>query len=379
MFKIDNNMRRHAKNERVAEVARKSIETLAATHQALNMSAVHADHHKCLLFIPLKTGRRCTCSSTASLLDENGNMSDFGIKAILDSTPINKLIGMSSTDVEVFEYDGGASDSTDELYDDDFMLNGQPVHDQIDTEKSPGVGSTACNICQGLPFVGGYSVHNGLRLVLDVTAPHTGNRFDTNSASPYFYSLSANGYVEFPVLIPAGMIRVDAFRLWNNFTIMKSYRILLDGVEVTQDTILAHPNLGKPQVLRVVALDKLDFTHFELQVGGTELTPVDLSRYTNTTQNTMYRQLGDFTAVIWPTFIGDLKGAIVEETVEGLKFRISEFNRNSDHVGNQLFNECTMRVVQPYELASYLPTFNKYSHKAAQRLTHRNQHQNILL
>lgn len=358
-----NTQRRKAKNEKGSEVARQSIENLARQHQAHNMSALRADGHPCLLYIPLVTGRTCTCSQHKQILDEQGNM---------DAEQMDSILG---PDVDIYEYNSGAStpDSKNIVLDsEDFLdeTDGSPPNLPIERERMAGAQLTSCNVCQGRRWVGGYSVHGGSRIVLDCTLNpkvHYGE-LDTLQ-SPNRYSMTKNGYLEFNVLIPKGAIRIDSFRLWNNDQLLKSFRVLLDSVPVTQDTLLRHPNLGRPQVLRIEFLTDLLATHFELQTAGIDLIPVDLSRYSNTTQNTMYRQLGEFTAVLPPTFVGDLKGAIIEETVEGLRFRITEMGRNSDHAGQQLFNEVQCQVVQPYELAHLLPGLNKVQHRAAQRMT----------
>lgn len=352
-----------AKNERVQAVARKTIETLSQTHRAMNEAAIEADGYPSLIYIPLTTGRTCTCERHIDVLDEKGNLNPETMHRILQEADISfeeygsdPKYGPDPTEGE----EASVDDDTQLIDFKDFDPLTPDQQTIIDTEQPVGVRAIACALCMGYGRVGGYRAYRAHRLVLDATArPTDSGRVTVNTQKqPYRYDCNTNGYLEWTVTLPKGASRLDALRVWNNKDLIPSdkWALKIDGNVVTSDTLLAAIT-GAPQVVRIDFFDELQISHLELQLGlTTSLPKVDFSRIYQTTNNQVFKQVAENNVVIPPSVDGSLlKGSIVIESVHGEAWRMTDVNRNNDHAGNVLFYDCPARICQPYELAFLLP------------------------
>jgi hypothetical protein len=291
----------------------------------------------------------CSCCSRADPLDEDGKL--------LPQNMMDILASAGQPNREVF-----FTDYTDQsLVIDDSDLD---IDLDTDPEDSPELNmstvfapkTVSCGVCFGTGFVGGYRLHSGTRIVVDARNI-VGHNMIMDTGTPVRLQACAGSYLEQRILIPRGSDRVDVLRAYDNQDRLTAVRFMIDGTPVSEETLLNYAD-GFAHTLRIEFDKTMSFTHFELQVGYSELY-IDYSRYTNTTQNTLYKQLGDFTIVIPPVVHDDLKGSITVESTEGLMYRISEMSRNNNFDGSPLFLECSARAVQPYELAYALPRYGK--------------------
>ena len=186
--------------------------------------AVSASGIRSLVYAFKKGGKRCTCVPSASILNEQGEMSEEGISSIgrivqNDWGP-NKGAEYDAVDlaldVKRLDSDGSESagdEGVDEtsFFEEDLMADPDPF---------AGFGQTRCGICFGSGYVGGYDLGKGMRVVLDTQAEIDVLRgFEVSTSdNPNSFSLKENnGSVELSGRFPSTRrAMLTMFRVWNN-------------------------------------------------------------------------------------------------------------------------------------------------------------------
>jgi hypothetical protein len=243
-----------------------------------------------------------------------------------------------------FSISGYSSFTIDEDTIDDVETPYQPNTESVYT---PSLG---CNVCMGTNYVGGYNLHNGLRLVLDVREWQ--HDLIRNEDSPVSLSVNKNDTISTKVVLPKGVYRVDQFETRYGQNVLPT-NLYIDGEPVDSNNIQLFCD-GLEHTLTCVFTKEGRFTHFVLQVGFGQLL-CDYSKVINTTQTDRFSQVGSFTIVLPPLIYSSLKGGIICDSTEGYSYRITESSRDSTFNGVITTTEAQARVVQPYELASELP------------------------
>lgn len=318
-----------AKNGKAVRTARESIKFLAPVVQEYHTNAIMPDGRQSLLYILKTNGRQCTCHSYDPL-DVDGNMSDEQMQSILDDARTETSIsGYSSFSIDIDDVD---------------------VQEDINPSEPFLAPSIGCHVCMGSNYVGGYNLHNGLRLILDV---RDWEHNFVQSGAPLEIHIPKNGSIRTIITLPKGVYRVDQFEARYNDLVLHP-NVYIDDTQVDADNLPTFFD-GQQHTIQCVFTEEVCFTHFCIQVGFGDLK-VDYSKVVNSTQNDRFTQVGNFTLVLPPIIYTNLKGAIVCDSTEGFMYRITESSRDTTFNGVILTTEAQARLVQPYELSSGLPS-----------------------
>ena len=313
--------------------------------------AVSASGVRSLVYAFKKGGKRCTCTPSASILDEQGEMSEESMSEIgrvVQSTwGPNKGAEYDALDLDmdVKKLDSDGSESTgDEGLDETSFFDEDLA---VDPDPFAGFGQTRCGICFGSGYVGvGYDLGKGTRVVLDTQAETTALRgFEVNtSGNPNFFSLKdGNGRVEFPGRFPsARRASLSMFRVWNN-----DIPLTTDQYDWINDGEFKSGRRDK-LVLDVAA----SFTHVEAQFR-TGISWVDLSQPEERFDAVLAGQHNTATFNV-PADVAVNAMSVLKESKYNRTWQVisTTAHRNG---GITVFHEAEARLVAQHELFHLLP------------------------
>lgn len=225
--------------------------------------------------------------------------------------------------------------------------------------------STRCTCCMGTGFVGGYSLLGGWRACL---APHLTEVYqvqgtiEVNQTPHAFYA----SQVDFDVVLPRGLVYLDAFKVWNNTEQVHDAVIKIDDLPYSQQLLTAMCD-GRKHRLTVSFDDLSYFTHLEIQIGLTDKP--SLLEFPRLQQGTNLK-LTDLTEDVQinasPTIPKLTTRDVLVESTFGKTFIVGSSSWWNDNKRNVLGWDVTARVVQSNELVSGLPRRRKLN----QQTTH---------
>lgn len=223
-IKIQPNGRTIARNSHLPDVARRTIDAVTPIIQQQNHNALLASSYPILIYRRLKGGAPCTCSYahptdlTAPVYTEDGLASSATMHSIIQQAAFGieeynpELPGMSQT--TQFTVIPGPEPTRQ-------LIEPEDEFDMISESSLNAFTNSACAICFGSGFRGGYSFVQGLRHVFQATDMSDSDLVDIDrSTGPYSLKLLTDqAYMSFRLLVPQpipGLL--PKITVWNNFT-----------------------------------------------------------------------------------------------------------------------------------------------------------------
>lgn len=293
-------------NSRTADVARKTLDALVPIQQRKYANAFEANGYETLVYNRLKHGLACSCQgdrkAQATVLGEDGKLKPgqmeklltgglsfkigpYGVKEPMreDLRAIrggkaqpndDRKFDVMDNDKRVADFDLESDDLDNPYATKTKAQNGdeddaQDILDQTTDDVSQNfdgeeyVNDSKCAICFGTGYVGGFSLLNGLRMVIctqwtDITA--MAGTIEINRQPHAFFTTS----VSFRAVFPKGVIGVDTFRVWNNDIQIHAQSIAIDNLPYSMDLLRAKCD-GLPHIITLTFERLTYFTHVELQ------------------------------------------------------------------------------------------------------------------
>ena len=241
------NRRLKAANTKAVPYAIKRIETTAAVAQQRLDNTLKVNGFPCIVYNRLSNGVKCTCtqgvknSPITPILDVNGNASKAYIQELVQGssfeiTPYAETISDNAFSPVIYDVDRYKTQKKEYA---PTTIDNDPLGTDLESElnidniefNADMLMTGKCNICFGSGYVGGYSLHNGNRIVLDSTwAYKIQNGYTVvQTDSPFsFEQLDPLGYVEFNVVIPFGAYSLDALNIWNNTDLITNFTLQIN-------------------------------------------------------------------------------------------------------------------------------------------------------
>lgn len=381
-------------NARASDVAANTIPALIDIQRAKYHAAFRVQGYPVCIYYRLASGLRCHCQNqTAAVVKRLGSDghatpgfmnelltggAEFGIRSYGQTVP--------KTPNTIFHFD---QDANATLYDDDVHYQNEsigtarehysndpnsgatllteegrggrgPFSQQIDDAEDDahvssdlfGVTDIACPVCFGSGYVGGFSILNGTRAVLNYQHPGLVLPAEASVSVEERVPVIAASAADFTVTLPRGAAFVDAFRVWNNRSAVPA-KLYVDGTLLRASTDVLRYFDGRPHVLRVEAER---FTHVELQVGqSTETEYIDFPKVQRSSLAELLDSMDDVQLVASPMVPLLRPNDLVADGVHNKVFHVRSCTGLHDRAASVLGWECDARVVQPQEVLSLLP------------------------
>jgi hypothetical protein len=380
-------------------VARKTLDALVPVQQRKYANAFKANGYETLVYSRLKHGTPCSCQSSrraqASILDEQtGKLKKGQMEKILTgglSFRVNPYGVKEPMRDDLRAPRGGQSQPRDEqIY--DVLDNSKPVADwelEDDVLDNPNatvtraangdeddaqadiVDQTAddaselvdieayandskCAVCFGTGYVGGFTLLNGLRLVICTQWPAISNLVGTIEPNRVPHSFFTTD-VSFTVTLPKGVIGVDAFRLWNNDLQIHPLTITIDGLSYSMDLLRAFCD-GRPHTFRFQFERLTYFTHVELQFNLSAIPALfDFPRGTFGANMQNVENLEDMQLYASPEIPNIEREDMLVECTLGKALVVSSVTDWKTNKRDILGWDVNVRALQPSELLNLLP------------------------
>ena len=386
-------------NARAADVAEKAIQEIMPVQQRRMYDAFRPQGITCIHYSRQTSGRKCNCQSSAKqingLLDKDGKASAGTINRMLTGnlefnvTPYNfdlkRLPGVTSTQTSPFApvnknqgvFDIATKDADIPFAD---LINGKhgmgdngPVEDTTIDElvgdwdaSIMGFSDVACPICFGTGFVGGFSPYHGHRQVLTVTDMQLLVGSEINTLRRPFASTGPGFNVI--VILPAGAIGIDVFRVWNMANPVNNVQISIDGTALTSEGQLMQYCDGKPHLLQFTGLNgqPFEFTHLEIQFQTTtESVYFEFPKRPTSNNTDLLEQMEPFNIIMSPNLPHLESMDVIIESQLGKVLIVQNTNPWRSRQRNLLGWEAEVRVIQPMELFRILPNRGRVMNKDA--------------
>lgn len=247
-----------------------------------------------------------------------------------------------------------------------------PDQDLVDVSFM-GNMDTACPVCFGTGYVGGFTVYNGARLVLNHQHPSLVLLDAGEILFDEFPVPMKTTSATFAVVLPLGAVSVDAFKVWNNLKPIPA-SVSIDGTPVTAELdVLRHCD-GRPHTISVSFTEPTVFTHLEIQVNQSTKVPfLDFPKMSRSSVQTMLDSLDDFQLVVSPIVPVVRPNDFIAESTYGKVLQVKSCTQSNDRGLNIHGWECDVRPIQPKEITSLLPkrrkTTRQPQHKSMPRPT----------
>lgn len=386
-------------NSRAVDVARKTLDTLIPIQQRRYANAFEVDSYETVVYTRLRHGTACSCQSqrkvAATLLGQDGKMPPGAMDQILTGGLEFKVNAYGAripprpdlraergkpeqrNDDEDLFFDRLPNAKSAYAFDivDDDMDNpsavtvdplgsgvngnaagpgGTSLDDAVDNfDGEEFLNDTKCGICFGTGFVGGYSVLNGLRIIIDPTNPgvEVSGSIETNR-QPYSFMADS---VKVSVVLPRGIMGIDAVRVWNNDVPLDNATLKIDNLAYSPQLLMALSD-GKAHTFEVLFQDLTYWTHLELQFNMSNKRALfELPRMQEGSNMTLQDAIDDLTINASPSIPSLKREDVLVESTFGKVLIISSSTFWNDSKRNVLGWDVQTRVVQPSELLHALP------------------------
>lgn len=370
----------HARNSKSVAIAQQKIQQVADMAQEQYVNALAVNGYDALIYNRLTSGRRCTCSTVfnhaaTQVLDSNGHATEAHIQSLLtgaefsiedygvqvnpkpSATGIQMIKSLSPEDYPVESIYGRhkvSPEMSDPLATD--VVETQNLEDAFAEVNLGAVTAQKCALCYGSTYVGGYSLHNGNRFVLDATYPTCELMGYTvaNETYPNLLKRTDNsGYIAFIVTLPVGVVSVDRIKVWNNSTELNSYALRI-GTNLTNLTTLDTGTIleyatGTPCLIVVSEVD--DFSHVELQFNmSTVPTYIEYPRLSKTGDLSVLEAIDSVQIIVSPLVPSVQPWDIIVDNVFKKSWRVTSSNWFNDRNLNVHGWDVQARLVQSYEV-----------------------------
>lgn len=370
-------------NSRSVSVAQKAVQEITPVFQTRYMGAFMVQGTQGVVYNRLEQGMKCTCGATrlnlAGRLGIDGKLSEGALTEMMLGAPSaikpyarREAPGVSSPYAPVVESQESGFNSgntpnnnfntsnlviplfSEESFKDDGPARDVDLDDLIGEYDMGTLGLTdiACPICFGSGFVGGYSPMYGYRKVFHVgmmTLSQRDGEIDA-SARPW---KAIGTHLEFKLVIPAGILNVDACRLFNDDQIVQ-IPIKFNGQVVTDRLILGYA--GKEVTVSVDFQQPTHFTHFEFQANlSRESAYIELPKLPQSADLSKLDSTEPFQVLLSPNVPRLYKQDVITESQYGRVLVVGSVVPWSTLQKLNLGWEATVRVAQQQELFRLLP------------------------
>lgn len=370
-------------NSRSVSVAQKGVQEITPVFQTRYQNAFMVQGTQGVVYNRLEQGVKCTCGAAhlnlAGRLGTDGKLSEGAITEMMLGAPSGirpyaqqKPAGISSpyapeSKWQESGYDAGDSVNSNfnttnlviPLFSEESFKDDGPER-ELDLDAivgefdagSLGISDVACPICFGSAFVGGFSPMYGYRKVVHVGQMQMSQRdseIDT-TARPW---RAISSHLEFKLVIPAGIIGIDACRLFNMDLIVPAI-IKFDGQTITNHLIVGFA--GK-QVTVTIDFDKPTYvTHFEFQANlSAESAYIELPKLPQSADLSKLDSTDPFQVLLSPNVPRIFKQDVIVETKSSRALVVGAVTPWSTLQKLNLGWEAMVRVAQPQELYRLLP------------------------
>ena len=405
-IKLRTNNRVLPNNARAADVAKSAVDRIIDVQNRKYQAAFQVQGYSGILYCALTHGTPCGCHSInnglkAPRLDTSGNAKPedinqmltgnrdfkiqvYGVKPtkIDPNAPAGSLPSLWEVDEEAdplldpfFGIDSkrGAAGKPLDYYSNDkndpraatilpdgMGPNGPVTQDISDLmsdfdASSFGITDVSCPMCFGTGFLGGFSVYNGWRHVLNYQhegATFNGNTVSTEETVPYVNT----DYAKFPsVLIPNHCVGVDALRVFAN-RVPVGASVFVDDIQLRNHNELLKYADGRPHDIVLQFGNKVNFTHLELQLNQSDKPALfEFPKTTKGGQQNLLESMQNVNISLSPQIPRVFPKDILIDSTLNKVWQITSVNNWNDRKYRTLGWECDARTVQPAELYTLLP------------------------
>lgn len=246
----------------------------------------------------------------------------------------------------------------DDIYTTELVERQPSITTTLETSSGIELGGytdIACPICFGTGWVGGYSLHNGFRLVKSVM---DGLEFNEGAYAD-FNTHDSPGVAEcstltFSTVLPPA-ISVDAFRVFSGVRIIPA-KLFVDDVQITAEYELLRYCDGREHDIEATFTEPVFFTHIEIQLNQSrEWALFELPRVTRSGNQTVLDDTDPFSINVSPMIPYVAARSLIVESTYGKALLVRSTNSWNDRNRSILGWDCEVRVVQPAEMWSLLP------------------------
>ena len=383
-------------NSRAVDVAKQTLERVTPIQQRRYANAFEVNGYETLVYNRLRHGTVCSCQGSrraaATILGEDGKLKPGQMEKLLTGglsfkvqpygtrepmrTDVKQIRGGKPNAHEDQMYDGAEDGKhlADFDLEDDFdnpnttvthagsdvddnsdanILDHDDGDEYTDFDGDSDVNDTKCAVCFGTGWVGGFSLLNGSRIVLSTQWPNM-SVVGTVEINRYPHAFMASS-VTFDLILPKGVIGVDAFRVWNNDLQIPTVTIYVDGLAYNVGLIRALCD-GLSHTITVEFERLTMFTHIELQFNlSTTRALFELPRKTDGSTLSLTEPADDMQLNCSPAIPALFREDVLVECTLGKALIVQSVTdwktRNRDIFGW----DCNVRVLQPAELLNILP------------------------
>lgn len=384
-IKFRTNNRILPNNSRAVDVARTAIEAITPIEQQRSMNAFRVQGYPGILYTYLLSGRPCTCQSANHALKRRLNQDGTATEGFIDEL----LNGMGTVDVspyvstdpntpnatsplDYFYEFNGVSDLTFDMGRSNIQTdapswgaNGPSQVPQSDSTVSGsnqttydptvfGYNDSACPVCFGTSFIGGYAPQSATRLVLPVQdwdAPASELLYNRKP-----WGMTA-GTATTEVILPLGAVGVDSMLLYDNDR-MVPFQLSVDGDTINNSFQLMQRCDGKLHTLKITAIT--NWTHFELQFVTTKTSLFfEFPKLGKSADLSLLERTEPFQLILSPNIPTVNARDVIVESTQGKALVVQGTNPWNTKRGNILGWEVTVRPIQPQEILALLPKRGK--------------------
>lgn len=383
----------HPRNQRAVEIAQNTIQRVAPLAQEQYNNALRVNGYDAIIYNRLHSGRKCSCSLlekfSPTVLDTDGNATQEHIHTLLTGSKfgIRDYNTKTSNNPNVFSFDETSADLStpqDETLETISVdpdprtttVEGGPDDFQLEQDLGNDMAGK-CNICYGNSFVGGYSVFNGIRIVLDTTffslpdtsIPHAALNETAliQTEMPNKFEVLDSGYVIFQTVLPKNLVSLDGLRIWDNFTQITGRLEIKYPADVNFVTLNANNvlNFATGTTVQIKVSKVRYFTHVELQFNASRVvTHIEYPRLTKTGDLSVLEAIDGVSLVVGPLVTNIQPWDVIVDNVFRKIWRVTSSNWFNDRNMNIHGWDIQARLVQEYELQH-----NMLSRRSQQKIT----------
>lgn len=375
-------------NARNADVASRLIDSIMPIQQQKVHAAFRVQGFQGVLYNRLTCGRKCTCKAeekTLSQLSPDGKASPGIINRLLTndefsvtpyanqpsveqddfyaietspSAPVNKHQGTfqvkaTQPNANMANVLADSLGEGAEGADNSVVMDIDSLVSAFDL-GSIGFNDVACPVCFGSGFVGGYEGYRTFRHVVVPTEMEFEGFIDFNTDP---WKAPADVPLVFRIVLPKGGVGVDAFKTYNGRKVVKSDK-KIDGVPLTDPSQLLSFCDGRVHEFTVTSPHPL--SHVEIQLNlSLEPAWFELPRRSKSSDVTVLDATEPFQIQMSPEIPQVMPQDVIVESQQGKYLLVQSSSPWETRNRSLLSPEVTVRVVQPQELFSILPTRGK--------------------
>ena len=304
-FKHSSNNRILPPNSRTVDVAKAMLDRVVPIQQRKYANSFEVNGYETLVYNRLRHGVACSCQShrraAATVLDETGKLKPGQMDKLLTGGlsfkvqpygtreaarpdvdalrggkpkrhPEGQIFDGAEDGKHLADFDlddGFDNPNTTVTHAEDDLQDSSEIPETLDEavqvfDSDDEVNDTKCAICFGTGYVGGFSLLNGLRLILctqwNPKKLAVQGTIELNRTPHAFMVSSAT----FKVVLPKGVEGVDTFRVWNNDHPVIPKSITIDSLPFDNGVLRALCD-GMEHTIALTFADLTMFTHIELQ------------------------------------------------------------------------------------------------------------------